>query len=130
MAVIESLFALTVGIIDRGQKGEAIARKWVEKHLGMKVLEMNFRSPRGEIDLVGWDGSAFVFVEVKTRSGNTCGLPEEAVDRRKQERIRKVAEWYLVQKGYNPHEVPVRFDVIAVKMEKGKPEISYYRDAF
>jgi putative endonuclease len=119
-----------VGIIDRGKKGEAIARQWAEKHLRMKVLEMNFRSPLGEIDLVGWDGNAFVFVEVKTRSGNTCGLPEEAVDHRKQERIRKVAEWYLVHRGYNPHEVLVRFDVIAVKMEKKKPEISYYRDAF
>ncbi|MGB9553620.1 MAG: YraN family protein [Candidatus Caldatribacteriaceae bacterium] len=114
----------------KGERGEEIARTWIQKHLRMKILEVNFRSPLGEIDLIGWDGESFVFVEVKTRFGVTCGLPEEAVDDKKQKRIRKVAEFYLVQKGCNPHEVPVRFDVVAIRMEEGKPEITYYKGAF
>ncbi|NSW75306.1 MAG: YraN family protein [Candidatus Atribacteria bacterium] len=116
--------------IRKGQKGEQIARRWIEKHLKMKVLETNFRSPFGEVDLIGWDNGSFVFVEVKTRFSAFCGLPEEAVDDRKKRRIRRVAEFYLMQKGCNPDEVSIRFDVVAVQVGKGKPEVVYYKEAF
>lgn len=116
--------------IYKGRRGEEIARKWVEKHLRMKILEVNFRSPWGEVDLVGRDGESFVFIEVKTRFGIALGLPEEAVGTKKQEKIRKVAEFYLLKNGYHPDETLVRFDVVAIQMEKDKPKITYYRGAF
>lgn len=116
--------------IRKGQKGEQVARRWIEKHLKIKILETNFRSPFGEVDLIGWDHGSLVFVEVKTRFSTFCGLPEEAVDDRKKRRIRRVAEFYLMQKGYNPDEISIRFDVVAVQVRRGKPEVVYYEDAF
>ncbi|MEN3186916.1 MAG: YraN family protein [Atribacterota bacterium] len=117
-------------IHNKGQKGEQIARRWIEKHLKVRILETNFRSPFGEIDLIGWDNGFFVFVEVKARFSTHCGLPEEAVDERKKGRIRKIAEFYLMKRGYNPDEVPIRFDVVAVRVKEGKPEVRYYKEAF
>ncbi len=96
----------------------------------MRVVETNFRSPWGEIDLIARDGEHWVFIEVKTRVHTLRGLPEEAVDEKKQERIRRVAEWYLTHKGYNVHHLLVRFDVVAVYMREGKPDIIHYPGAF
>lgn len=62
---------------------------------GYRILEKNFRDRRGEIDLIAKDGRTLVFVEVKYRKNARNGYPEEAVDTRKQKKIRETAAYYV-----------------------------------
>ena len=83
------------------------------KTQGYQILERNYRCKKGEIDLIAREGQYLVFVEVKYRSTNESGLPEEAVDLRKQRQISRVAAWYLTEKGLDIY-TPCRFDVVAI----------------
>ena len=94
-----------------GGQGEAEARAFLEGK-GAKVLEMNYRRPTGEIDLVARLRGTIVFVEVKRRSSLRYGRPAEAVDRAKQGHILRTAALYMQEKGLD--DAPVRFDVIEV----------------
>ena len=80
---------------------------------GLRILERNYRTRFGEIDLVAEDAGTLVFVEVKYRSSTGKGAPEEAVGRGKQAVIRKQALAYMAEKGLNDL-TPCRFDVVAV----------------
>lgn len=80
---------------------------------GWKILERNYRCRQGEIDLICWDGRYLVFVEVKYRKNSAFGMPAEAVDARKQHRIRESAQFYLNSRRY-PEDTPCRFDVVAI----------------
>lgn len=106
-----------------GKAGELKAADYL-KQKGYKILETNFKTRIGEIDIIALDGEYIVFVEVKTRAGDEYGAPSEAVDRRKREKYGKVATEYLV-KSKNT-DVPCRFDVIEI--ENGK--INHIVDAF
>lgn len=92
---------------------------------GLTILQYNFRNRYGEIDIVARDLETTVFVEVKYRKDVGKGLPEEAVDYRKQAKICRVADYYRM-KHHMGDFVPVRFDVVAVC---GR-EIRWYRNAF
>lgn len=94
-----------------GGQGEADARAFLEIK-GLKILEMNFRRPTGEIDIIARQGKTVVFAEVKRRSSLRYGRPAEAVDRAKQGHILRTAALYLQEKRL--YDVPVRFDVIEV----------------
>ncbi len=107
-----------------GSRYEEQAAAWLEQ-AGLQILERNYRCRQGEIDLIALDGETLVFVEVKYRSGLWAGSPEEAVDRRKQNRIRTVARYYLYQKGLG-EDLPCRFDVVGILGE----QIHWIRDAF
>ncbi|NJD55717.1 MAG: YraN family protein [Nitrospirae bacterium] len=111
---------------DLGRKGEKLAAALCRER-GLSVLELNHRTPFGEIDIIARDGDVLVFIEVKTRTGNVYGAPFEAVTRRKQQKIRSVALNYMKRLRT---EVPVRFDVISVSMQGGKPFLEYIQDAF
>ncbi len=78
---------------------------------GYRILERNFRNRNGEIDIIAKDGEYFCFIEVKYRTTNDYGNPFEAVDCRKQNQIRKVANYYLMKNKLNEW-TPCRFDVI------------------
>ena len=91
---------------------------------GWKILEYNYRSRNGEIDIVARDGEYLVFCEVKYRSDGKKGSPLEAVDARKQQRIRRAALYYLTEHGKS--DVPCRFDVIGIEGTK----VTHIRDAF
>ena len=93
-----------------GRFGEDHAACWLRES-GCTVLERGWRFGHGEIDLIILDGEDLAFVEVKTRSNLACGLPREYVTAAKQERIRKTAAFYLMEKGL---DCPVRFDVAEV----------------
>ncbi len=80
---------------------------------GWHVLERNYRCSQGEIDLICRDKEALVFVEVKYRSDDCFGEPMEAVDGRKQGRIRKTAAVYLGKRKL-PFDTPCRFDVVGI----------------
>ncbi len=94
----------------------------------MKIVERNYRTPLGEIDIIASDGRTLVFVEVKTRSSLLYGTPQEAVGPTKQRQILRSAQWYL--SSCNKTNSPVRFDVIAVIRHGEEPQIDHIIDAF
>ncbi len=108
-----------------GRKFETVAADYLEGK-GYDILERNYRCPFGEIDVIAKSGDYLVFVEVKYRGSSAWGLPEEAVDRRKQRRISRAALSYYGRNGYE-QEIPCRFDVIGVD---GKGGISHIENAF
>ena len=79
-----------------GRVGEEKAAEFLTKK-GYKILKTNYKTHVGEIDVIAEDNKTIVFVEVKTRSGDSYGEPCEAVDFRKQEKYVKVATEYLVK---------------------------------
>jgi len=110
-----------------GDRGEDMAAAHLKKQ-GYKILERNYRTPIGEIDLVARHQGALVFIEVKTRRSRRFGSPQEAVHPAKQERLRNLAEYYLQQQGLG--EVMVRFDVVGILWQGGKPQIEVIEGAF
>ena len=84
---------------------------------GYRIVELNYRSSRGEVDLIGWEGGYLVFIEVKYRRNPGSGGALEAVDARKQQRISRAALCYRVQKKI-PEKTPCRFDVVGIDGEK------------
>ncbi len=81
-----------------------------------------------EIDLVAMDGDTLVFVEVKTRRSRSAGAPEEAVDARKQSRMRRAAEAFAQR--YRAGDIEMRFDIVAVDASRRRLEIELLRNAF
>jgi putative endonuclease len=101
-----------------GAYGEQVA----VQHLlatGMAVLDRNWRTATGEVDIIARDGDVLVLCEVKTRRGLGFGTPAEAVDRRKVARLRRLAVEWLATTGVHPREV--RFDVVEVYFRPGRP---------
>jgi putative endonuclease len=94
-----------------GAEGEAAAARFLRKQ-GLKVVEQNYRSKLGELDLVARDGSRWVFVEVKTRIEGDGDPPQAAVTLHKQRRLARLAQEYLLRQRLG--EVPCRFDVVSV----------------
>ena len=101
----------------RGELGERAARKYLQR-LGLKFLAANFRSPRGEIDLVFQEGDCLAFVEVKTRSSEDWVRPAATVDAGQRRRISQAALDYL-RLIKNP-EIKIRFDIVEVLLADGK----------
>ena len=111
--------------------GEAFASRHLQEK-GFHVLERNYRTRYGEIDLVVRRGGTLVFVEVKSRRGTGFGEPLEAVTPRKQEQVRLMAEQYLAEKGPDFVEgfEEMRFDAVGVHIGRGRREIRHVEDAF
>ena len=104
---------------NKRQTGAAYELKAEEYLLGngYKILERNFRNRSGEIDLIAKKEEYICFVEVKYRTTSAYGSPLEAVDFRKQNQIRRVANFYLMKNKLSEW-TPCRFDVIAFEGEK------------
>src|SRR5678815_1404626 len=101
----------------RGRVGEEAARACLRQQ-GLKFLTANFRSRRGEIDLVFRDGDCLVFVEVKTRSSEDWTRPAKAVDLRKKRLVSQCALDYLAL--LKRPEINVRFDIVEVLLNNGQ----------
>lgn len=114
---------------ETGRRGEQVATRYLEGK-GYRILETNYRWRRAEIDVIARDGDELVFVEVKTRKGRAYGSPEGAVDRRKQDRIAKVAAHYLQERGMEG--VDCRFDVLALREapKSGALAVDHFENAF
>lgn len=97
--------------IFKGKTGEDIAVSYLKKN-GYRILDRNFKTEIGEIDVVVTDNEALIFVEVKARTTDNYGLPSEAVDYHKRVKINQVASQYI--KKYRMENVNVRFDVVEV----------------
>ncbi len=93
-----------------GNCGEIIAAEYLKKKK-YKIIERNFSSQYGEIDIIAQKGEDIVFVEVKTRSSQEFGTPAQAVTYYKKRNFVNTAKWYLV---LNPTELNIRFDIIEV----------------
>lgn len=107
-----------------GTAYETLAEEYL-KQKGYRILKKNFYTKAGEIDMIAKDDAYLVFVEVKYRSSLRGGHPLEAVDTRKQQRIRRAAQYYLLRYGY-PADTPCRFDVVGILQE----EIVHIENAF
>ncbi len=108
-----------------GNKGESLAYDYLKKQ-GLTILERNYKNKIGEIDLICYNkkDNETCFIEVKSRSSKKFGLPCEAVNFKKQQKIRKVAELYLIL--HKKLVSKVRFDVLEVL----GGEINYIKYAF
>lgn len=94
-----------------GTEGELTAREYLVSK-GAKILEMNYRRPTGEIDIIARHKKTFLFIEVKRRSSLRYGRPSEAVNSAKQAHIARTAMVYLQEN--HLEDAPVRFDVIEI----------------
>ena len=106
-----------------GAEGEQAARAYLTAK-GAKVLEMNYRRPTGEIDIIARQGKTILFVEVKRRSSLRYGRPAEAVTPAKRAHILNTARLYLLEQALE--DVPVRFDVVEIL----PGQINYIEAAF
>ena len=118
---------MTTERIALGKQGEEIALKYLKKK-AYKIIERNYRSRLGEIDIIASHKGATVFIEVKTRGNTDFGLPQESVDERKQQHMARVALNYIRHKGLPDGNF--RFDVVGIDFFSGKPEITLIKDAF
>lgn len=107
-----------------GQEGEDEAADKLQE-LGYRILERNYRNKIGEIDILAKDKEVLCFVEVKTKTNDNFGLPEEMVDKRKQKKIIKTAEYYLQENEL--YDIDWRIDVVAV--DRGRDEIRVLKNA-
>lgn len=104
-----------------GAIGEEIAVELL-KERGFSILQQNFRCKHGEIDIIAKEDGRIIFVEVKTRKNDKYGTPEEAVDHRKQKRLRLVATYYLAHHCHDSH--PCRFDVVSILVNRYDEPVS------
>ncbi len=111
----------------RGREAEDLAAAFLARG-GMEILARNHSARRGEVDIVCRDGDVLCFVEVRSRSSDAQGGPEETVDRRKARRVVAAAtDWAMRNGGL---ERAIRFDVVAITFREGEPHIQHFRDAF
>lgn len=109
-----------------GKEGEDAAEAYL-KAKGYQVLERNYRYRRAEVDVIACKEKVLVLVEVKTRSTHLFGYPEEAVSAAKEKMLLSAADHYIEETNWQ-HDV--RFDIISILWQQGKPQIWHFEDAF
>ena len=110
-----------------GQKGESLAVRYLKKN-GYRILEQNYRTPLGEIDIIARQKQTIVFAEVKTRRSIRYGSPKFAVTPQKQRKISIAALCYL--KATRQTHAKARFDVVAISSNQDEPQIEIIENAF
>ncbi|MEA1959225.1 MAG: YraN family protein [Chloroflexota bacterium] len=101
---------------ETGDKGERIAAEYLSAH-GYHILECNFRTREGEIDIVAESDGTLVFVEVRTKTSRNFGTPEESITVRKKARLIALAEAYI--DGHDDAPASWRIDVVAIELGPG-----------
>ncbi len=111
-----------------GRRGEDLAHRFLRRQ-GYVIVARNYRtrSGSGEIDLIGWDGEALAFVEVKTRASEEFGPPDRAVDQQKRARVILASRDYARRAGIDWRKA--RFDLVNVVLD-AQPRITLNKDAF
>ena len=111
-----------------GREGESAALTFLKKK-GYRILEKNFRSKVGEIDIIAEQGGVIVFIEVKARAGHEFGHPFMAITPAKQRKIIQTAKSFLARKRISDR--PMRFDVVALTSDTpGSWKIELLENAF
>ena len=110
-----------------GRKGEGLAKQHLEA-AGYEILDENWRFGKAEVDLIAYLDKTIIFVEVKTRSGNTFGEPEDFVDHAKKVLLASAADEFIELMGFNGE---ARFDIVAILFDKqGNYRLNHIQDAF
>lgn len=109
--------------LSRGDQAEQQALTYLQQH-GLQLIERNYRSKQGEIDLIMRDDKTLVIVEVRFRQSDKYGGALESITRQKQSRIIKTTEHYIMGHSIDS---PIRFDVIAIS---GDGAINWIKNAF
>ena len=113
--------------LDLGRRGESLAKTYLEEQ-GYEILDENWTHGKAEIDLIAYKDSVIIFTEVKTRTGNGFGEPEDFVDARKQKLLEDAADEYIY---LMDHQGEVRFDIIAILFSnETKYKLNHIEDAF
>ena len=111
-----------------GDTRELLACRYLTDN-GAKILHRNYRCRDGEVDIIAKDGDYLCFIEVKFRTDDRFGAPEEAVDFRKQKHICKVSKFYLYS-NYKSLDIPIRYDVVAISQKDSLFEFKWIKNAF
>jgi len=112
---------------DLGRRGEDLAKAHLEA-AGYQILDINWTYGKAEIDLIAYKEQLIIFAEVKTRTGNGFGEPEDFVDARKQKMLATAADEYIYLKS---HQGEVRFDIIAILFKNDTHyTLNHIEDAF
>jgi len=112
--------------LELGARGEQLAAEYLEQK-GYIILHRNWRNVHEEIDIIALEGNILLIVEVKTRSTDFFGEPEQAVTPAKQKKLAKAAEAFLEE---SQHKGEMRFDIISVTLKGKQPQIVQVKDAF
>ena len=110
-----------------GEKSESIAVSYLKKQ-GYKIIEQNYRTKLGEIDIIAREKGTIAFIEVKSRKSKNFGNPKWAVTPKKQRKISMVALQYL--KTTMQSNVKARFDVVSIISSYDNPSIEIIKNAF
>ena len=109
-----------------GKKGEKLAIDFLQTN-GYKILEKNWRFKKAEIDIIALKNDTLAIVEVKTRSTNFFGNPQDFVNQKKIQLLVEAVNQYVCTKNL---DVDVRFDIIAIIKTQNSFEIEHLKDAF
>jgi putative endonuclease len=113
--------------LDLGRHGENLAKIFLEDS-GYEILDENWTHGKAEIDLIAYKNRIIIFAEVKTRTGNGFGEPEDFVDTRKQKLLAEAADEYIY---LMDHQGEVRFDIISILFDKSTNyTLKHIEDAF
>ena len=114
-----------------GKWGERVAIKYIEK-IGLTVVDTNYRTRLGEIDIIAKRDLIYHFIEIKARRGVTHGLPREAVSKRKQKHIKQAAMYFIRDlRAQNRKWKELSFDVVEVYVHEDlKATIHYMPQCF
>jgi putative endonuclease len=99
-----------------GKHGERLAAEHLAR-LGYEILERNYRTRWGELDIVAFDGTTLAFCEVKTRRLSPTGGPLEGLRAPQRQRLRKMAGAWLIERSDRPHSDLIRFDAIGITID-------------
>lgn len=111
---------------DLGIKGENIACNYLENK-GYQILEKNYRYKKSEIDIIALQDNCIVFVEVKTRRNAIFDIPENAITRKKMDKLQEGALYYIEMNNISNE---LRFDIITIITENNQVEINHIENAF
>jgi putative endonuclease len=110
-----------------GRRGEQLAKNHLES-LGYEILDENWTHGKAEVDLIAYHNKTIIFVEVKARSGNGFGEPEDFVDNRKQKLLVDAADEYIYLMN---HQGEARFDIVAILFNNNQGHtLNHIEDAF
>ena len=113
--------------LELGRRGESLAKVHLES-MGYEIMDENWTHGKAEVDLIAYKDKVIIFAEVKTRSGNSFGEPEDFVDARKQRLLVEAADEYIY---LMEHEGEVRFDIISILIDKNDNHtLKHIEDAF
>lgn len=104
-----------------GQKAEDIAAEYLSE-MKINVIDRNYRTRYGEIDIIAKEKKEFIFVEVKAKSTSRYGRPYEMVTGKKQKKLISTSKSYLIEKGFEIENTFWRIDVLSIDYEKGNIE--------